>query len=159
MTFGWASQPGRSVWWLAAAFLMNSTSAAVAQRATPIRRELGLQVLATIADPVLAGAGLYAAIRPGGNARVALTLTAAERDRQLAGRGELLAHFLLNPNRTRGVGIYGLGGVAALVQHRTRGYLVLGVGLETAPGRRSGWAVEAGAGGGVRLTAGWRARW
>lgn len=156
---GWANQAGRSGWWLAGAFLAGVTTGAVAQQPAPIRRELGLQALATIADPALAGGGLYAALRPGGNARLALTLTAGGRDHRLAGRGELLAHFLLNPNRTHGLGLYGLGGLAGVLQSGTRGYLVLGVGVETASGRRSGWAVEAGVGGGVRLTAGWRRRW
>ena len=132
---------------------------AVAQQPAPIRRELGVVALSTLADPGFYGGGLYAAIRPGGNARVAVTLAAGEQAHGLAGRGELLAHFLVNPNRTRGLGLYGLGGLAGVVRHGTRGYLVLGVGVETASGRRSGWAVEAGAGAGLRLTAGWRARW
>ena len=40
-----------------------------------------------------------------------------------------------------------------------RGYLVLTVGLENALPRRSGWAVEAGVGGGVRVLLGYRWRW
>ncbi|HSB55661.1 MAG TPA: hypothetical protein VLD58_14975, partial [Gemmatimonadales bacterium] len=78
---------------------------------------------------------------------------------RLAGRGELLAQFLLSPGRTRGAGLYGLGGVAGQAGRRDRGFLVLGLGLEGAPGGASGWFAEAGVGGGARVAAGWRWRW
>jgi hypothetical protein len=55
--------------------------------------------------------------------------------------------------------MYGLGGVAGQVGRGSQGYVVLGLGLERAPGGRSGWALEAGVGGGVRVTVGWRWRW
>jgi hypothetical protein len=35
---------------------------------------------------------------------------------------------------------------------------VLGLGLEHAPGAASGWSIEAGVGGGARLSVGWRVR-
>jgi len=41
----------------------------------------------------------------------------------------------------------------------SRGYLVLTIGLEERPRSSSGWALEAGIGGGVRLGLGYRWRW
>jgi hypothetical protein len=39
-----------------------------------------------------------------------------------------------------------------------RGYLVLTLGMEQRPGAASGWMVELGLGGGVRLSGGYRWR-
>jgi hypothetical protein len=38
-------------------------------------------------------------------------------------------------------------------------YVVLLIGVETTPGRRTGWYAEAGLAGGVRIAAGFRVRW
>lgn len=121
--------------------------------------EAGLQGLAVLQDPEWLGGGGYLAWRPGGKARVALTINGGSVDRRFSGRGELLVHFLLSPERSRGVGLYGLGGVAGVTGPFDQGYLVLGLGLESAPARRSGWAIEGGVGGGARLSVGWRIRW
>jgi hypothetical protein len=121
--------------------------------------ELGGQALLTTSDPVLVTGGLYAALRPSGRARVAATLGGGVADGRAAGRGELLAHFLLSPGATKRPGLYLGGGVAGVVGPVDQGYVVVLAGLEGAPGARSGWAIEAGFGGGVRLTAGWRWRW
>ncbi len=123
------------------------------------RYEAGPQLFAFLRDPALVGAGLYSAVRAGGNARVAANLVGVVQDGQAVGRAELLAQFILSPRQLRGVSPYGFGGVAGETGRGTRGYLVLGVGLESAPAARSGWAIEAGAGGGARLAAGWRWRW
>jgi hypothetical protein len=125
--------------------------------------EYGLHAVATFASPELFAGGGYAAFRPGERARLALTLAAGGADGAAAFRGELLAHFLLSPRAPHGVGFYGLGGVAlADVEsggaRDTRGYLVLGLGVESRPGARSGWALEAGIGGGLRIAAGYRWR-
>jgi hypothetical protein len=145
---------------LAAAVLLTICAAqpAAAQVRQP-RYEFGPQVLAVLRDPALIGGGVYAAVRPGGNARLAASAVGAVQDGQAVARGEVLAQFVLSPGALHGVSPYGFGGVAGETGRGARGYLVLGAGLESAPGRRSGWAVEAGAGGGVRLTAGWRWRW
>lgn len=131
----------------------------VAAQSRSPRYEFGLVALTVVRSPTYIGGGLYGAVRPGGNARFALSLVPGGAGGKGLARGELLAHFVLNPRQQRGIAPYGLGGLAGVTGNKTAGYLVLGVGLESAPGRRSGWALEAGVGGGVRLTAGWRWRW
>jgi hypothetical protein len=120
--------------------------------------EAGFHAVTTVAPSTLAGVGGYGAARVGERARIALTLTAAGWEGRWAARGELLGHFLLSPRRSHGVGVYGLGGVAGVLGVRDQGFAVLGLGVESRPGRRSGWALEIGAGGGLRVAAGYRWR-
>jgi hypothetical protein len=121
-------------------------------------REIGVQVTATASDPALAVAGLYGALRTSARTRVSAALGAGVAAGELAGRGELLGHFLLNPGQPRGVAFYFAGGLAAVAGPVAGGYLVLSAGLEERPGRTSGWAVEVGVGGGFRVLAGYRWR-
>lgn len=120
--------------------------------------ELGFQGLLLLQDPVWSGGALHGAWRPGGGARFSLGLGLGSADGELSGRGELLAHFLLSPERASGVGPYAFGGAAVVTGSRHQGYLVLGLGLEGRPGGRSGWFLEGGVGGGARIAAGWRWR-
>jgi hypothetical protein len=90
--------------------------------------------------------------------RIALTAGAGVADAEPAGRGELLGHFLLDPTARRGAGAYAGGGIAGVIGSVDEGYLVLLLGLEARPGAGSGWAVELGVGGGVRIAAGYRWR-
>jgi hypothetical protein len=122
-------------------------------------REAGVQALVTTASPALATGGLYAAVRPSLRTRIAVTLGAGVSDGRAAGRGELLAHFLLSPTGTARPGVYLGAGVAGVAGPVDQGYVVALVGVEAAPAGGSGWALEAGVGGGLRLTAGWRWRW
>jgi hypothetical protein len=128
---------------------------AAAQRVT----ELGVQATATLSDPALVVAGVTGGVRLSERGRLSLGLGAGVSDGMAAWRGEALGHFLLAPRRRTGAAVYAAAGVAAVGGPVDRGYLVLALGLEAAPGAGSGWFVEAGAGGGVRLTAGWRWRW
>lgn len=122
--------------------------------------EAGVEVVATAADPGFAGGGLYAALRPPGRLRFALLLSAGARGEEQAARGEATVHFLLSPASRRG-GWYGGGGLAAVAGRTTHGYAMLVLGYETRPGGSTGWAVELGLGGGLRLGAGyrWRRPW
>ena len=120
--------------------------------------EAGGQALVTTADPALVTGGLYAAVRASMRMRLAATVGVGVSGGRAAGRGELLAHFLLSPTATARPGVYFGGGIAGVAGAVDQGYVVALVGLEGAPGGRSGWAVEAGVGGGVRLTVGWRWR-
>jgi hypothetical protein len=74
------------------------------------------------------------------------------------GRGELLGHFLLGPEQRRKPGLYLAGGIAGVVGAVDRGYLVLTAGVESRPAAGSGWAVEAGIGGGFRVALAYRWR-
>ena len=120
--------------------------------------EFGVTGIATGSDPALAVVGGYGGIRTSRRTRLAASLGVGRSDGRGAWRGELTAHFLLNPTRRQGVGAYGAGGVAVVGGPLEQGYLVLALGLEARPGARAGWFVEAGVGGGVRLALGFRWR-
>jgi len=121
--------------------------------------EAGLQGLVAISDSTLVGGGPVLAIRPTSSTRIALAAAFGSAGGVFATRLELLGHFLLDPARRRGVGTYGIGGVAWVHDRADHGYLVVGVGAEWSPGGPRGWFAEAGVGGGWRLTAGYRWRW
>ena len=120
--------------------------------------ELGVHALVATASPTLTIGGLYGGVRLSQRVRVAATVGAGVADGAAVGRGELLAHFLLNPGRLAGVGLYAGAGLAGVVGPVDDGYLVLLLGLESRPGAVSGWALEFGVGGGVRIAAGYRWR-
>ena len=123
-------------------------------------RELGVQATVLATDPAMVLGGVYGAIRTSGRTRLALTASAGAIDGAAAWRGELLAHFLLNPRTTRKAEIYGGGGVAAAGSGGTEcGYVVILLGIESKPGAGNGWFLEAGLGGGFRGAGGWRWRW
>jgi hypothetical protein len=138
--------------WAAALLLVASPLAAQQVR------EIGLQATATASDPTLLIGGVYAAVRTSLRTRVSVAAGAGASGGDAAWRGELLAHFLLNPDRQRGAALYGAGGLAVVGGPVDQGYLVLALGLEARPGGRSGWFLEGGVGGGVRLAAGYRWR-
>jgi hypothetical protein len=120
-------------------------------------KEWGIQALGALADPAFAGGGAYGALRFGDRTRAAVTLNPGVQDGQFAFRGELLGHLLIN-GRSKRPQVYALAGVAGVAGPTGRGWLVMGAGLEASPGGRSGWAVELGVGGGVRISAGFRWR-
>ena len=146
MRSGWAS--------LLASGMAVHAGPAAAQRTA----EIGLQTLLTTSSPVLWAAGVYGAFRASTRFRIAATVAAGEAGGEMAARGELLGHFLLNPTNRGGTGAYAGGGVGGIAGPDDRGYLVLLLGIESGPGARAGWALEAGLGGGLRLAAGYRWR-
>jgi hypothetical protein len=152
MTWRWAS--AASLVWLG---LAAHGGAALAQQRHV--RELGLQGVVLASDPAMVLGGGYAAVRTSSRTRLALTASAGATDGAFAWRGELLAHFLLNPRATKKAGVYGGGGVAVAGSRGDRqGYAVVLLGIEARPGARQGWFLEAGLGGGFRAAAGWRWR-
>jgi hypothetical protein len=120
-------------------------------------REFGVQGVVVAEDPAFVAGGLFAGLRTTRRMRLAATASVGSADGSTAWRGELLGHFLLNPGSRRAPGVYAGGGVAVAGPDE-RGYVVILVGLEGTPGGRSGWAVEAGLGGGFRASVGWRWR-
>jgi hypothetical protein len=120
--------------------------------------ERGVVAMATASDPALVAAGAYGGLRTSLRTRVSAAGLAGVSGREAAWRGELLVHFLLNPTRRAGAGVYGAGGVAVVGGPVNQGYVVLTLGVEGRPGAPSGWFVEAGVGGGARLAMGYRWR-
>jgi hypothetical protein len=135
--------------------------ATISLAATPLSAqtvtELGIQAIGTASEPAMAVGAGYAAIRVSRRFRLSASAGLGGSGGQTAWRGEALAHFMLSP-RSSGLGFYMTGGVAAVGGQVEEGYLVLSLGLESSPGRASGWFVEAGVGGGARLAAGYRWR-
>jgi hypothetical protein len=134
---------------------LASTTPGSAQQAW----EVGAVALATTSDPVLAAAGGYGAFRTSSRTRLSASLVAGISDGDLAWRGELLGHFLFSPEERRKGGFYFAGGIAAVEGPVSRGFLVLTLGLEERPRAASGWALEAGLGGGFRVALGYRWRY
>jgi hypothetical protein len=122
-------------------------------------REIAIQAIGTTSDPALAVAALQGAVRTSTRTRFSAAVGAGTSSGELAVRGEILGHFLLSPNKQRGVGFYFAGGVAAVGGPVDRGYLILTAGLEHRPAAASGWAAEVGIGGGLRVMVGYRWRW
>ena len=119
--------------------------------------EGGVHALATFADLDFAGGGVHLGFRPGGRTRFTLAASTGVIQDEFALRGEGTAQFLLNPGSRRR-GFYAGGGIAGLAGPVDEAYLLLVFGLETSPGGRSGWVVETGIGGGIRVLVGYRWR-
>lgn len=148
MTWSWAKTLSNTVFILAL-----GPAELPAQRGT----EVGIHALATFADFTFAGGGFHLSLRPGGRTRFTLTASPGVVDEQFAIRGESTAQFMLNPGSLRH-GFYAGGGVAGIAGEVDEAYLLLVLGWETTPGAGSGWVVETGIGGGVRILLGYRWR-
>jgi hypothetical protein len=119
--------------------------------------EGGIHALATFADFDFTGGGVHLGLRPGGRTRFTLAASPGVIQDEFALRGEGTAQFLLNPGSRQG-GFYAGGGIAGVAGPVDEAYLLLLLGYETSPGGESGWVVEAGIGGGVRVLLGYRWR-
>jgi hypothetical protein len=139
---------------LATAAILTPSPAA-AQRI----KELGFQATAVAADPASLVAGAYGALRTSLRSRLSVAAGVGVSKGEAIVRGEVLAHFLLNPTRRRGAAFYVAGGLALVGGVTDQGYLVMTLGVESRPWRPLGWFVEAGVGGGARLALGIRRRW
>ena len=150
MTFTWRRP-------LVVAALAAGVAAPLAAQGTV--KAWGLQTVAALATPADYTAGLTGSIRPSARTRIALYAGGGSTsDAAGVGRAELVGHFLLNP-RSLGTEFYAGGGLAGVFRSGAAdGYIVLLVGLETRPGGPGGLFVEAGLGGGARVSAGYRWR-
>lgn len=113
------------------------------------------------ASTSFAGGGLGVALRSQGRERVGFSATVGSLEGVLAGRGELLLGYYLNPQARSGLSPYAVGGAALEVTGAGhQGFVVLAVGVESAPAEKLGWFLEAGIGGGLRGMLGlrWRHR-
>ena len=139
---------------------MLLTLALTAPLSAQLTKDFQLHGTGTVFSQRFAGAGAGLSIRPPGRARFGINASAGDLEGQVAGRAGLLASFHLNPIRERGVSPYVATGVAVLfTSSAAKEYLELLQGLEQTPGKRTGWFAEAGAGGGLRISAGYRFRW
>lgn len=145
--------------WISRTVLVGGLAAGIVAppAAAQVRRELGIEAMGLAARPGFTGAGVWGAVRPSDRFRLGVALLGGVR-RNAALRGEFVAHFLLDPARRNGAGLYGGGGVAAESGPLGQAWVVAVLGLEARPGGRSGWMVELGVGGGVRVSVGWRWR-
>lgn len=133
-------------------------------------RELQLQAVGTFASTRILGGGVGFALRSQGRTRLGLSVSGGDisqvpadsgaRTHTFGGRAELMASYHVNPFKRSGLAPYGGGGVAiAATADDMFEYVLLVIGIETSPGGASGWFAELGLGGGVRVSAGFRARW
>ena len=135
--------------------LLLSPQSAQAQRI----REFQFQGVATFAAARFVGGGIGLGIRPPGRLGFLLSASGGDLEGVVAGRAEALTVFRLSPYATKGVIPYSAAGLAVLARKaRGDGYLTMVLGLESRPGAKSGWFLEAGFGGGVRVSAGVRIR-
>lgn len=156
----WRSRP--RAWIVAVAGACGATRAAPAQ-APPGWREAQLWGVAAFSRPAIYAGGFGLAWRDGLRTRVGIALAGgADQSGAAAGRGELVYHFLLDPTRAVGNGVYLGGGLAvdATRGSHPRPFVEFVVGAENQPAGRRGTFVEAGFGGGARVALGirWRKR-
>ena len=124
-------------------------------------REAQLFVVAAGSEPAQATLGIGLAWRDPRRARAGIAIaTGTAEGGRAAGRAELTAHFLLDPDRRRGAAVYGGGGLALTMveRDRARAWVQLALGVEWNPAGNGGVFLEAGVGGGARLAAGCRIR-
>jgi hypothetical protein len=123
-------------------------------------RELQVHGAGVFAGTTLVGGGIGFGLRSFGHARADIAVTAGAVDGEVGGRGELVLSYHLAPYRRRGIAPYAGGGVAVqATADDVAEYVVLLIGVESAPVRRTGWFAEVGVAGGVRAVAGVRVRW
>lgn len=122
--------------------------------------EFDMGTVATWARRDFYGVSLGVAHRPSSQGRAALSVAGGALDGDAAVRIELTTQFLVLPDVKTGVSPYAGLGIAYMGarHYRGTGALVALVGVEGPEGRRRGWFVELGVGGGVRLRAGHRWR-
>ncbi len=145
------------VWSLAVSMLLVTARGAAAQG----WHETQLWAVALASRPAIFGGGLGFASRDAGRTRVGFALAGGVAEgTRAAGRAELAWHFLLDPAKRKGLSVYGGGGAAvSLIQSsRVKPYLLLAVGVESAPATPTSWFLEGGFGGGARIAMGLRFR-
>ena len=143
-----------------AAALAGSPLAAQAGRSPQFIVEYGPQGTVTIADSTRFGfvGGPRFALRTPGGTRGSLSVGAGVLGDSATARIEAAVEYQLVPRARGRPGFYFGGGITGVVGAGRGGYLLLFVGLEQSPGYGSGWAIEAGLGGGIRIRGAWHWR-
>jgi opacity protein-like surface antigen len=116
-------------------------------------------LIGAAATPDYGGVGMGLYRRAAGRLSYGATATAGTSAGRFTLRTEGMLLFNLDPGRQSGVAPYGGGGVVwRLVDDQSAGFLLILVGIESAPASSSGWFVELGVGAGLRGAVGWRTR-
>jgi len=146
------------VWCATFAAAAGGAGSASAQRLAVTELQAG--VSGALAHRDFWGAEVGIAWRPHGQDRFAASAAAGDAEGAVAVRVGATAQFVLRPAARTGLSPYaGLG--LAFVGARGvagAGFLLATLGVEAAPGRRRGWFVEVGLGGGIRAAVGVRWR-
>lgn len=133
--------------------LEGQASAGTAPAGRTVIVEWGAHATAIVADSLRLGilGGPRLALRAPGGTRGALSLGIGVLGDSAIARVEGAVEYQVAPRAAGRLGVYFGGGLAGVAGAGRGGYLLLYVGLESSPGLRSGWAVEAGLGGGFRI--------
>lgn len=120
--------------------------------------DLQAHALALVGGETFVGGGGGAGVRLGLGTRLAGLVTGGRAESGLAAlRVEALGTYHLRPPGRPRATLYGGAGLGLLATgNGTQGHVVVVVGLEAAPRSRGGWFIEAGVGGGARLSLGYR---
>ncbi len=151
----------RALTWPALALALALVlSARAASGQGPTATEFDVGSVATWAHRDFYGGSIGIARRPSGQGRAALSVAGGGLDGEAGLRIEATGQFLVLPGARTGVSPYAGLGVAYMgaPHYRGTGALVALIGIEAPEGRRHGWFVELGLGGGVRLRTGYRWR-
>ena len=152
----WCSRP--RAWAPAALLLACTPGRAFAQLGW---HETQLWGVAVDSRPAVAAGGLGFFWRDAGRTRIGgVAAFGSDENSNAAVRAEATWHFLLDPGRRSGFGLYGGGGLAVSVVRgdRVRPWVEAMLGAEAGPAAPAGMFVEAGFGGGARLAVGIRLR-
>ncbi len=124
---------------------------------SPVRAQrppssVGIQATLVGSDPAFEGVGGTVVKALDRQLRLTAGATVGRAGSETRGRGELALEYLFDP-ATRGWSPRLAGGVAGVSGPRGGGYVLLEVGLEQRPRDRTGWRIDLGVGGGVRVAA------
>jgi len=118
-----------------------------------------IQTVAITARAWFAGGGIGWGWRGKGRLGATVSSSVGSWSGDVGVRTEATTLFSLDPGKRRGLSLYGGGGVAWVVSAaESEGYILLLVGIESAPASRRGWFAEVGVGGGLRGSIGVRLR-
>jgi hypothetical protein len=119
----------------------------------PVIVEWGLHATATVVDSLRVGlfAGPRLGLRTLGGTRGVVSFGLGARGDSASARAEAAIEYQVSPRAVGRMGVYFGAGLAGVVGAGRGGYLLLYLGLERSAGLPSGWAVEAGLGGGFRI--------
>jgi hypothetical protein len=121
-----------------------------------VRPSVGGGAMVVASNPIFLGGGPFLSLPLDRQLRLRTQAMLGTQGRSTAARAELALEAVLDPG-ARGWTGFGVLGVAATSGRAGVGSILVAVGAEWRPAARTGWRLEAGVGGGVRLAVGFRA--